>query len=175
MRRRRFVFSGGPPRRGGWRTGPAFGSGDPRAAVFWGLAFVVLAGGYAVLAPIVDDWRSSLREMTAGCRVVRVIDGDTVDLGCVDRGVVRARIVGYDSPELFSPGCDAERVAAEQARRVLDTWARHATSTEVAFLGRDRYDRQLVDMRLSGQRVAASMVETGNGRRYFGNLRGGWC
>jgi endonuclease YncB( thermonuclease family) len=136
---------------------------------------VVLTGGYAVLAPVVDDWRSGMREMSADCRVARVIDGDTVDLGCVDRGAVRARIVGYDSPELFSPGCAAERAAAEEARRVLVNWARHATSTEVAFLGRDRYDRELVDMRLSGQRVATAMVETGNGRRYFGSLRGGWC
>ena len=134
-----------------------------------------LAGGYAVLAPAVDDWRSGLREMTADCRLARVIDGDTVDLGCGGRGGGRARIVGYDSPELFSPGCAAERAAAEEARRVLVNWARHATSTEVAFLGRDRYDRELVDMRLSGQRVATAMVETGNGRRYFGSLRGGWC
>ena len=71
---------------------------------------------------------------------------------------MRARIVGYDAPELFSPMCEAERVAAERARAVLATWVRHATATEVAFLGHDRYRRTLVDMRLSGQRVAEGMV-----------------
>jgi endonuclease YncB( thermonuclease family) len=164
-------------RRRPWRTRVARGAARPDlpAAAFWSIAFVGLTGGYAVLAPVVDDWRSGLREMTADCRVVRVIDGDTVDLACAGRGAVRARIVGYDSPELFSPGCDAERAAAEEARRVLENWVRRSAGTEVAFLGSDRYDRRLVDMRLSGQRVATAMVEAGNGRRYFGSLRGGWC
>lgn len=163
-----------PPWRSRWPGRPRPGA-ELKAALFWCLAFGGLSGGYGVLAPAVDDWRSGLRDMTTSCRVERVIDGDTVDLGCIDRGRVRARIVGYDSPELFSPACTAERAAAEQALRVLANWVRHATSTEVAFLGSDRYGRQLVDMRLSGQRVAAAMVETGNGRRYFGSLRGGWC
>jgi endonuclease YncB( thermonuclease family) len=139
------------------------------------VAFVALSGGYALLAPAVADAVSDRRPMRVDCAVARVIDGDTVDIRCPDRGVVRARIVGYDSPELFSPGCEGERAAAEQARAALETWARHAPLTEVAFLGRDRYDRALVDMRLSGQRVAAAMVDSGNGRRYGGGLRGGWC
>jgi endonuclease YncB( thermonuclease family) len=149
--------------------------GDLRAAGFWGLALVGLAGGYAVLAPAVDDWRSSLRGMNADCRIEQVIDGDTVDLGCIGRGRVRARIVGYDSPELYSPACAAERAAAERAKDTLRTWARTAPPPAVAFLGSDRYGRALVDMRLGGQRVATAMVETSNGRRYFGSLRGGWC
>jgi micrococcal nuclease len=163
-----------PGRRLRW-PGRGRPGADLKASAFWGLAFAGLSGGYAVLAPVLDDWRSGLREMTASCRIEQVIDGDTVDLGCIDRGRLRARIVGYDSPELYSPACDAERAAAEQAARVLGNWVRHATRTEVAFLGRDRYGRYLVDMRLSGQRVATAMVETGNGRRYFGSFRGGWC
>ena len=71
--------------------------------------------------------------------------------------------------------CESERLSAERAKAVLVNWARHATGVEVAFLGHDRYRRALVDMRLNGRRVARAMVETGNGRRYFGNLRGGWC
>jgi micrococcal nuclease len=145
------------------------------AALFWVAAFAALSGGYAVLAPIVDDWWSDRRAMAGDCRVSRVIDGDTVDLGCPSTGPVRARIVGYDSPELFSPGCAAERAAAERAKQVLSAWVWHATSTEVALLGHDRYGRMLVDMRLSGQRVARGMVESGLGRRYFGKARGGWC
>jgi endonuclease YncB( thermonuclease family) len=171
MRPRRRVTQFGLSRRARWKSRP----GDLRAAAFWGLAFVGLSGGYAVFAPVVDDWRSGMRSMTSECSVVRVIDGDTADLSCMGRGWVRARIVGYDSPELFSPNCAAELAAAERARNVLDNWVRHASRVEVGFLGSDRYGRTLVDMRLSGQRVATAMVETGNGRRYFGNLRGGWC
>jgi endonuclease YncB( thermonuclease family) len=139
------------------------------------LAFLAVAGGRAALAPVVDDWRSARRPMTSGCRVARVLDGDTLDLFCPGRGWFRARIDGYDAPELFSPRCMAERDAAVRATRVLGTWVRMATTIEVAFLGHDPYGRTLVDMRLGGQRVARAMVATGNGRRYAGGHRGGWC
>ncbi|MFO1210597.1 MAG: thermonuclease family protein [Amaricoccus sp.] len=143
--------------------------------MFWFLGFIAIAGGHAVLAPAVDDWRSGRRAMRPDCRVVRVLDGDTVDLACPGRRAVRARIVGYDAPELYSPRCTAERDAAVRATRILGTRVGNATRTEVAFLGRDRYGRTLVDMRLGGQRVAREMVASGAGRRYPGGLRGGWC
>jgi endonuclease YncB( thermonuclease family) len=155
-----------------WRWRGALGA-EQRAAVVWFLALAAVSGGYGAVAPALEDWRASRLPMTRDCRVSGVVDGDTVNLFCVGRGTVRARIVGYDTPELFSPRCAAE--AAERARQALATWAWHATSTEVAFLGRDRYGRGLVEMRLSGQRVAAGMVGGGYGRRYLGHLRGSWC
>lgn len=157
-----------PARRWRWRW-------RVRPGVVWFLAFAGISGGHALLVPVVDDWRSGVRVMTRDCRVAGVVDGDTVDLACAGRGTMRARIVGYDAPELFSPRCAAERVAAERARQALASWAWHASSTEVAFLGRDDYGRELVDMRLSGQRVAEGMAEGGYGRRYLGGLRGSWC
>ena len=146
-----------------------------RPGVFWFLGFLLVAGGTAAVAPVVDDWRSGQRAMTPDCRVVRVLDGDTLDLACPGRRAVRARIIGYDAPELFSPRCMAERDAAVRATRILGTKVWNATRTEVAFLGHDRYGRTLVDMRLGGQRVAREMVASGAGRRYLGGLRGGWC
>jgi endonuclease YncB( thermonuclease family) len=155
------------------RFGPS--GAEVRVAACWFVAFAVLSAGYAVLAPVVDDWRSALRPMTPDCRVLEVLDGDTVELVCPRQGWMRARIVGFDAPELYSAACEKERDAATQATRALDAWVREATRVEVAVLGRDRYGRRLVDMRLNGQRVARGMVATGNGRRYFGNLREGWC
>jgi endonuclease YncB( thermonuclease family) len=146
-----------------------------RTAVVWLGLFGGLTGGYGIFAPAVEDWQSGMRAMRTDCRVIRVIDGDTVDLDCPGRPRERARIVGYDSPELFSPSCEAERAAADRARRVLETWVRDADAVETAFVGRDRYDRALVDMRLDDVRVAVAMVEAGHGRRYLGSLRGGWC
>jgi len=143
--------------------------------VLWAGLITAVTLACGVGAPALDDWRSARRPMTPGCRVVRVLDGDTLDLFCPERGWLRARIVGYDAPELFSPRCMAERDAAVMATRVLGTWVRMATTTEVAILGRDRYGRTLVDMRLSGQRVAREMIASGQGRRYLGGLRGGWC
>jgi micrococcal nuclease len=151
------------------------GGAQLRHALIWGAVTAGLAGGFAVLAPLVEDLRSDMREMRTDCSVVRVIDGDTLDLSCPGRGTERARITGFDAPELYSAACSAERQAAEQARRVLESWVRNAYPLEVAFTGRDKYDRALVDMRLGGSRVAAAMVEAGHGRRYFGSLRGGWC
>jgi endonuclease YncB( thermonuclease family) len=129
--------------------------------------------GAALLAPVADDARSRLRSMEEGCRVTRVVDGDTVDVACPGRSPERARIVGYDAPELFSPGCAAELAAAEAARSGLSALV--LEPVEVAFLGRDKYDRALVDMRAGGERVAARMVADGHGRRYLGGARGGWC
>ena len=148
---------------------------EVRAGMVWAGLIAAVTLAYGVGAPALDDWRSAHRPMTPHCRVARVLDGDTLDLVCPGRGWLRARIVGYDAPELFSPRCMAERDAAVQATRVLGTWVRLATRTEVAFLGHDHFGRTLVDMRLSGQRVAREMVESGQGRRYFGGLRGGWC
>jgi micrococcal nuclease len=155
--------------------GRGVGGAQLRHALIWGAVAAGLTGGFAVFAPMVDDLRSDMRVMRTDCSVVRVIDGDTLDLSCPGRGTERARITGYDAPELFSASCAAERAAADQARRVLENWTRNAYPLEVAFTGRDRYDRALVDMRLGGSRVAAAMVEAGHGRRYFGALRGGWC
>jgi endonuclease YncB( thermonuclease family) len=111
--------------------------------------------------------------MEEGCRVTRVVDGDTVDVACPGRAVERARIVGYDAPELFSPGCVAERAAAQAARSGLSAMV--VGPVEVTFLRRDKYDRALVDMRAGGERVATRMVAEGHGRRYLGGARGGWC
>ena len=157
-----------------WRVG---GSGaDQRAAVFWFLAFALVAGGYAVLAPVVDDWRSAMRAMTRG------LPGGAGGRRRHGRsrpawggGRMRARIVGYDTPELFSPRCAAERRRRSGRSRRWRPGCGMRRATEVAFLGHDRYGRTLVDMRLSGQRVARGMVGERHGRRYFGQLRGGWC
>ncbi|MBF9060808.1 hypothetical protein HKCCSP123_16625, partial [Rhodobacterales bacterium HKCCSP123] len=46
------------------------------------------------------------------CRVVNVVDGDTVDMTCPGEGRFRARLTGYDTPESFEPRCAAEAQAA---------------------------------------------------------------
>ena len=40
-----------------------------------------------------------------GCRVTYVVDGDTVHLACPETGEVKARLLGFDTPEVYSPGC----------------------------------------------------------------------
>ncbi len=119
--------------------------------------------------------------------MLRVVDGDTVEIGCPDGaaaggGAFPARIVGYDAPELFSPRCPAERQAALASQAALSRLLREggamagqAGGLRIALLGPDRYRRELVDLRVGGERVADRMVAEGHGRRYLGGRRGGWC
>ena len=110
-----------------------------------------------------------------GCRVVRVIDGDTVTLWCPETGSERTRLVGYDTPEKRDPGCLAEYMAAEKATWHLRRLLAGAGRMEVRRLGLDRYDRRLAVVTLDGTDLARLMVEGGHGRAYAGGVRQGWC
>jgi len=140
----------------------------------------VMAVGLIGLAllPLAGDFTLGLaRPMAApagDCRVVRVIDGDTADLLCGTR-IERARLLGYDSPELFSPSCPAELAAAVAAKWALRRLIWQAEALSVVFEGRDRYDRRLARLRLDGRDVATLMIAAGNGRAYEGGQRQGWC
>jgi endonuclease YncB( thermonuclease family) len=158
-----------PPRR------PARRPADP---VRYLRLFIVTAAGALVVLPHAADALSGLvrgRVADDGCRVVQVIDGDSVGLWCPARGYERARLVGFDTPELFSPGCAAELTAALAAKwrlRVL-IWTAGAVRTDRA--GEDRYGRALVSLILDGQDVRRTMIAEGHGRPYAGGERQGWC
>lgn len=109
------------------------------------------------------------------CRVSRIVDGDTVGLTCSGAGSVRGRLVGFDAPELFSPKCPSELVAAAQAKWALraELWGAHAL--RIVPHGHDRYDRLLVAIYADGRNVSDAMISGGYGRPYDGGRRGGWC
>lgn len=122
------------------------------------------------LPPLVSAPSSS-----AECRVVEVVDGDTVTLSCPGRQAERARLIGFDTPELFSPQCASERASAMQAKLHLATLIREADRLDVVNHGRDRYDRALVAMSVDGRPVASQMIDAGLARSYEGGQRKGWC
>lgn len=138
----------------------------------------VLALWLVVLPFAVDGAIGVLRPVQAaggGCRILRVVDGDTVNLWCARRGQVKARLLGYDSPELFSPRCLSEFVRAEQAVWFL-RWTLVTTGpVRLALHDRDRYGRALVGLSVGGRDVAAVMIARGLGRAYDGGPRQGWC
>jgi endonuclease YncB( thermonuclease family) len=132
--------------------------------------------GIAVVAlPPVADAVLGLRAAHADCRVVHVVDGDTVDFHCPGEGFVRTRLVGFDAPELFSPGCASEAAAALAAQWHLRRTLWGAERLELVFAGRDRYGRPLAEARVDGRRLAAVMIEAGHARPYGGGRREGWC
>lgn len=109
------------------------------------------------------------------CRIVAVLDGDTVTMACPDLGVFRARLLGLDTPEKYSPRCGAELVAAEKATWALRGLLLQSSTLTVTFDGVDRYGRRLARLQADGEDVAERMIRDGHARRYGGGLRGTWC
>ncbi len=131
--------------------------------------------GVLILLPPVSDAFLGLRRTVEGCRVVHVVDGDTVDLLCPGRELTRVRVTGFDAPELFSPGCATEAAQALAAQTKLRWTLARAETLEVIPGGVDRYGRRLAEIRVDGRRLADIMVESGHGRPYDGGARAGWC
>lgn len=109
------------------------------------------------------------------CRVLTVVDGDTVTLACAGRGVERVRLLGLDAPEKYSPQCAAEIVAAERATWALRLMLVQAERLELTRDGEDRYGRTLGRLAADGEDVARQMIRGGHARAYGGGLRGSWC
>ncbi|MEH7826601.1 thermonuclease family protein [Gemmobacter denitrificans] len=108
-----------------------------------------------------------------GCRIGAVLDGDTVHLIC---GTVTetARLHGYDAPETRDAACEAERALGKRATLRLRELVADA-QPGIADLGRDKYGRRLIRLRLNGQDVADRMVAEGLATPYAGGKRINWC
>lgn len=149
---------------------------SPRFAVKAVLGLGVLG---LVIAPSVADLVNAVlrpaRSDQGDCRVLNVVDGDTVTLICGESGIGRARILGYDTPEKYAPKCVGEFLAAERASWALRTLIQQAERLEITHQGQDQYGRALVVLSLDGQDVARAMIRAGHARAYGGGLRGSWC
>ncbi len=131
-----------------------------------------------ILPAIADLINAAMKPVVADdgtCRILRVVDGDTVTLMCGEEGMESARLLGFDTPEKFSPKCTAEFLAAERAGWALRTMIQKADRLRVVREGADQYGRALVRLELDGQDVADLMIRAGHGRRYGGGPRGSWC
>jgi endonuclease YncB( thermonuclease family) len=109
-----------------------------------------------------------------GCRVVGIIDGDTVMMRCPASGLRTGRLLAFDTPELRAQ-CTSEFLRAQAAtlylRRIL--WTGRHISARIE--GEDRYERALTLLIVDGEGVARRMVEAGLARWYDGGRRPGWC
>ncbi len=147
--------------------------------VFYLRAVIAVSVVALVVVPFLADGALAVARPVASaagdCRVLRVVDGDTVDLWCGATGFERARLDGFDAPELFSPKCGAELLAAQKAKWALrgmlladgDLWMDRG--------GLDRYQRRLVTVWVGQVPLARRMIQGGYARSYGGGLRGGWC
>lgn len=137
----------------------------------WALALLLVL----LLGPSLADVVNGLVKPQQGCRVLAVVDGDTVRVNCPRSGYGRGRILGFDAPEITPPRCPSELVKGLAATYYLrwQLW----TAREITALPRgvDRYGRQLILMGLDGEGIAQDMIDRGLARRYDGGPRASWC
>lgn len=153
------------PRMRGYR-GPGRGRRPVgRIAAF---VFVVIA------APLVADYVNGWMKAEGDCRVVRVIDGDTLAMACAEAPQTRLRLSAIDTPELRGD-CWQERLLAVRAGLSLRWRLYLAGGIEIALSGETgRYGRALGRVLVDGAPVADRLIDAGLARPY---LRGDilWC
>lgn len=96
-----------------------------------------------------------------------ITDGDTIRLG-----KERVRLVGFDTPEVFSPGCQEEKNLGDKATIRLGALLASGTVT-IERHGFDKYARTLGTIRVNGADVAVVMI--GEGLARARKPSGGWC
>ncbi len=147
--------------------------------VFYLKAVIFVASVGLIVVPFVADGALAVARPIASaggeCRVIRVVDGDTVDLWCSAAGIERARLDGFDAPELFSPECTGELIAAQKAKWALRGLLFSGGDLRMERGGLDRYQRRLVTVWVGQEPLARRMIQGGHARSYGGGLRGGWC
>ncbi|CAA0127300.1 Thermonuclease [Mycolicibacterium vanbaalenii] len=127
-------------------------------------ALVIVLSGYAQLGSPAAD---AAPAPTA--TVLRVIDGDTLDVRDDDRGRLRVRVLGIDTPEVHRPGwtvgCwgpEAERFATETL-----TGQRITLTADPTQDANDRYGRTLAYVNLAdGRDFSVESVRSGMARSY---------
>ena len=168
-RARRFGTGLPPRRRSGWRR--AF---DPKN----NLGSVAITGLLllACLQLFPDAVVAAFQTVQSrDCRIVSVVDRDTVRTWCPAKGVETARLMGFDTPEVFSPLC-----FREFARGLRATWKLRLLligASDVSFVkqGTDRYGRKLARLWVDGRNASDLMTDSGHARPYSGGRRAGWC
>ena len=126
------------------------------------------------LSPLPEVASAAIRN-DAGCRITRVIDGDTVAVRCPATGADRLRLAGVDTPEL-SGRCASERLRAQMATQRVRWLVITAGEVRVLPSGRrDRYGRLLGRVLVDGRPLGAGLVGAGHARPYAGGRRWSWC
>ncbi len=142
------------------------------AQAFLAILTVGLAGCVATSAPTPQGPSGAV---DTGCRVTYIADGDTIHMACPGTGEVKARLLGFDTPEVYSPGCGKELAAGQQATAILRQVLRSGPITSARFEGHDRHGRELVRLEVAGQDVAGQMIASGLAVPYSGGRRPDWC
>ncbi len=118
-----------------------------------GLSLLAIIAAAAPAGAEIDvTSRSTVFSGPYAAEVVRVVDGDTLDMriaiwpGLVAEYAVRVR--GIDAPETFRPGCEAERAAGEEAAQTVAQIYGPGTDTRLREVSYDPfYGRVVAEVR----------------------------
>ncbi len=130
---------------------------------------------------------SNMRSLSAAS--IRVIDGDTVDISGQTANV---RLVGFNTPEVWSPQCSAELEPGRRATARLNALVRNARSIEFERVAcacqpgtegtsRCNFGRQCGTLKVDGTDVGPILISEGLAVRYICGRTscpprpGNWC
>lgn len=104
------------------------------------------------------------------CRIVKVIDGDTVDCE-IDLGfhiyiIKRVRLLGVDTPEMNSSNED-QRLAARAAKDFVISIQESVTSIKTELDKADKYGRVLGTIFTHKKSVNSMLIEEGHAVPYM--------
>lgn len=117
----------------------------------WTLVGALAVGGTATAAAVAADGTSS-------ATVVRVVDGDTVDVR-LDGDVERVRLLNIDAPETVDPNSPVECLGPEASRLVHKTLPPGTPVTlEYDVERTDRYGRTLASISLEDGTMVSTLV-----------------
>ncbi len=135
----------------------------------------------AMLAVAVALWAPVARAESVAGTIVRVVDGDTVDVR-VSGKVERIRIIGLDTPETVDPRKPVQcfgRQATARAKELLPAGSSVALETDPTQGARDRYSRMLAHVIIDAEEgespnFAVRMIAEGFAHHYIYRVPSVW-
>lgn len=121
-------------------------------------AFVTLATAAALAGDIIAN--------------IVTIDGDTIR-----QGQTRIRMVDYDTPEIHSPKCAAEKALGEKAKQRLEGLLANASDIQILPSGKrdtDYFGRKLRLVMVDGRSVGDILIAEGLAVKWTGR-KPNWC
>ena len=134
-----------------------------------------------VAAAVVTTDSTSGDELIPGpvpAEVLRVIDGDTIDVAALiwlgQRVHIRVRLDGVDAPELRGQ-CASERELAQRARDLVSSHTEGQSVTLYAVHYGKYAGRIVAQVHVGAGDLATLLLGAGLAREYDGGKRMGWC
>jgi endonuclease YncB( thermonuclease family) len=123
---------------------------------------------YATSTPAKPVAKPAPKRIKQYARVIRVIDGDTVDVRLHSGAKRRVRLIGIDTPEVYGGVECGGRAASRSAKRLLPRRTRVILLSDPTQDDQDRYDRLLrYVIKKKGHRdINRTQVRRGHARVY---------